>query len=245
MRMFVVGAVILATALAVPAPSAAQGAYAGASLTGDFVRFDRVDVGGSSGTAGGEALGFALRLGTPIGRVWGVELELARPEMIESDETPDFLPLVAAGIGGGVTTGVSVPPGVSLPPAVDLTTPRVPVQVFSYRVHTARRYTTLSASVWAAQEVSRRVSLVYLGGIGFHRSTFASETTFERFAALPFVIVPQPFSVETLTYSVRPVAGFEARIGLTDHAQLVPGIRMHGVSGGWLIRPAVGLAWQF
>ena len=32
---------------------------------------------------------------------------------------------------------------------------------------------------------------------------------------------------------------------LGGKVDLVPGLRMQGVSGGWLIRPAVGLAWAF
>ena len=37
--------------------------------------------------------------------------------------------------------------------------------------------------------------------------------------------------------------------GMTDHAQLVAGLRVHAlgqaVVDGWLIRPSVGLAWKF
>jgi len=51
--------------------------------------------------------------------------------------------------------------------------------------------------------------------------------------------------LNSVVYSARPMAGFEARIGLTDHVQLVPGVRMHGIQGGWLIRPSVGLSWKF
>ena len=236
-----VGGLLLGAVLFFPQPSAAQGAYTGAALMGDFIRLDRYDAGGSGSPAGGEALGFALRLGTPLGRNWGVELELARPALIESDETPDFIPLAASSVTG------LLPPGVALPPGLDAGTVTrfTSFPAFAYRIHTARRNTTLGTTVWAAQEVSRRVSLVYLGGVGFHRATSITEWSFERYAALPFAILPSPSRQEVLLHSVQPLVGFEARIGLTDHVQLVPGIRMHGVSGGWLIRPAAGLAWQF
>jgi hypothetical protein len=39
--------------------------------------------------------------------------------------------------------------------------------------------------------------------------------------------------------------GFEACIGLTEHVNLVPGVRLHGLENGWLLRPAVGLEWEF
>ena len=36
---------------------------------------------------------------------------------------------------------------------------------------------------------------------------------------------------------------------MTDHVQLVAGLRMHtvgqGVVDGWMIRPSAGLAWKF
>jgi hypothetical protein len=45
------------------------------------------------------------------------------------------------------------------------------------------------------------------------------------------------------------VVGVEVRAGMTEHAQLVAGLRMHtlgqSVVDGWMIRPSVGLAWKF
>jgi hypothetical protein len=50
-------------------------------------------------------------------------------------------------------------------------------------------------------------------------------------------------------YGVGPVAGIEARIRMTEHVRLVPGVRIHGLGGpiseGWLVRPSVGLSWAF
>jgi len=43
--------------------------------------------------------------------------------------------------------------------------------------------------------------------------------------------------------------GIEMRAGMTDHAQLVAGLRVHPLGqsavDGWMIRPSVGLAWTF
>jgi hypothetical protein len=48
-----------------------------------------------------------------------------------------------------------------------------------------------------------------------------------------------------VSYRAGPVAGVEARIWLTDQVQLVPGVRLHGLDGGWLVRSSVGLGWTF
>jgi hypothetical protein len=89
---------------------------------------------------------------------------------------------------------------------------------------------------------------VYLGGIGFHRTEQDVDYEFGggRLSPVPIGIVPVPsYTLESVTYSVHPMVGLEARIGMSDHLDLVPGVRLHGVTGGWLLRPAVGLAWTF
>ena len=95
------------------------------------------------------------------------------------------------------------------------------------------------------QELSQRVSLVYLAGMGFYRSTSESEARFDILP--PELSIPGllPTLSKTVSYGVRPLAGFEVRIDLTDHLELVPGVRLHGLDNAWLVRPAVGLAWNF
>jgi hypothetical protein len=58
-------------------------------------------------------------------------------------------------------------------------------------------------------------------------------------------IVFPPAVTNATTYDVGPFAGMEGRIGLTEHTHLVAGVRLHGISGGWLFRPSVGLGWNF
>ena len=52
-----------------------------------------------------------------------------------------------------------------------------------------------------------------------------------------------------IRYAAGPVAGIEVRAGMTDHAQVVAGLRLHAlgqaVLDGWMIRPSIGLAWRF
>ena len=225
-----------------PGSAFAQSTYVGASLVGDVLRTTHTEstLGRDSSTEG-EAIGFALRVGTPLGSRWGIELEFARPGEIES-EFSGSIPL-ASGIDSLALTQISrvVPPGVTLP--------QIFPPILPYRLRSTQRHSTLSTSVWFNQSVSSRVSLVYLAGLGFYRATYESDSSFEILPALPTIsTVPAGFpslTTKTVNYGVRPLAGFEARIKLTEHADLVPGIRLHGLEGAWLLRPAVGLAWNF
>jgi hypothetical protein len=167
-----------------------------------------------------------------------VELEFARPEQIENDQTPDYRILAAAGLTTGsftFTNGSTViGPDVAIFPPIN------------FSVRTSRRNTTLTASAWARQEVSRRFSMVYLGGIGFNRIEQLYEYNFGGGPRVnPLLPTILPRSTRTTEYSVGPMVGVEARVGMSDHLRLVPGVRLHGLQGGWLVRPAVGLAWEF
>jgi len=133
----------------------------------------------------------------------------------------------------------------SLVPGSPLALPQLLSRPVSYSLRSAQRHNTLSTTVWMNQELSQRVSLVYLAGMGFSRSTFESEARFDILP--PELSIPGllPTLSKTVSYGVRPLAGFEARIDLTEHVELVPGVRLHGLDNAWLVRPAVGLAWNF
>jgi hypothetical protein len=217
----------------------AQSTYVGAALVGDVLRNTHTEfAGGSDDSTDGEAVGFALRVGTPLGSRWGIELEFARPGEIES-EFSGPIPL-ASGIDPLVLLEMNraVPPGGALP--------QIFPPILPYRLRSTQRHSTLSTSVWFNQSLSSRVSLVYLAGMGFYRATYESDSRFEILPAINTIPAGFPsVTTRTVTYGVRPLAGFEARIKLTEHADLVPGIRLHGLESAWLLRPAVGLAWSF
>jgi hypothetical protein len=92
--------------------------------------------------------------------------------------------------------------------------------------------------------VSARVSLVYLGGVGFVRSQHEFSASYSPLLGASPIVFP-PYASETVHYEAGPVAGFEARLALTDRAQLVPGIRLHAIDDTWLVRPSVGINWIF
>jgi hypothetical protein len=219
----------------------AQDTYVSVSLTGDISRFSRSETAGSVDLSGsGEALGFGLRLGTPLGSIWGVEIEYVRPSEIESDGAPEVFPLPRVPLpGAGVLDEV---------PAAFL--PDVSILPFSYRIRAAQRNSTLSAGVWARQDFSSRFALVYSGGIGFHRTERELTITSDFFGPFPAapglpIVLPPPRAVDAIAYATRPFAGMDARVRMTDHVELVPGIRLHGLDGGLLVRPSVGLGWIF
>jgi hypothetical protein len=217
-------------AATIAAPAFAQG-YIGAFLVADVVRLDQYDSRtGDSGS--GEALGFALRLGAEVGRRWGIELEFVRPGEITTDQMPEVYPLAT------VTAERVVPtlPGVSVPESLIFPS-------YSYRFRSTQRRTTLSTALWVRQEISRRFSLAYLGGVGFGRTE--QEVEIDYLPIRP-TIVPIPRSaIESIQYSVGPMVGVEGRIRMASQVDLLPGLRMHGIDGGWLIRPSLGLAWMF
>lgn len=215
----------------------AQGVYVGGAVAAEVVRTTSSRSGNATYDSGsGEALAGAIRVGTAISDRFGVELEFFRPGAIESDESlPYYLP--ALDLPGQIAPGIprsSTGVLTALPPFVSQTT----------RV----RATTTSALLFARQPLGSRVELVYLGGIGFSR--VVRELDYETQSVI-IRIAPSslPASNRTTQYGAGPVVGFEVRAGMTEHAQVVAGLRLHtlgqAVVDGWMIRPSVGLAWKF
>lgn len=217
--------------LGLAATAAAQTAYVGASLLGDIVRTGHTESAGFDSDSGsGDAVGFALRIGTGMGSNWGVELEYARPSMIKSSRQVVY-PLFSSAL-------VGTPQGALQELVATLPTIYPPQYPFPVAIETRERHITISTVLWTNQHVSERVDLVFLGGVAFER--FDQESGYGFGAdVIPF------FSSRTIAYGARPVVGLESWVGLTEHVTLMPGIRLLGVQNGWSIRPAVGLGWSF
>jgi hypothetical protein len=222
--------------------ASAQGAYVSAAVMADVVRSTHSDYPGLTDSGGGEAIGFALRAGTPLGATWGVELEFARPGEIEHE--------LAASLRSSVLpTVVDIPRVLREDAAFTQLLPEISrFPGSSYRVRSTERNSTLSAALWLQQQLTARFSMVYLGGVAFSRTELANEITYAPFILTPPsiapVILPATLS-ETIVYGVQPLVGVESRIGMTDRLNLVPGLRMQASGGRWFIRPALGLSWNF
>jgi hypothetical protein len=226
--------------LVTSATASAQAPYVGASFFGDIVRTTHVEGPAERDAPGsGEAGGFALRVGTPIGASWGVDLEYARPSQIKSDAQLVY-PLSASPLVQTAPTGLE-----ELFGAIPTIYP--PIYPIPLAIETRDRHSTLAAMLWALQNVSDRVALVYLGGVAFNRFERDYEYGFANVAApagsgllqLPLI------TSRTIAYSARPVIGVESWIGLSNHIRLIPGVRLQTVENGWSVRPGIGIAWTF
>lgn len=222
--------------LAMVAPAWAQGTGVSALLVGDIVRFGGSESGiGRSPSRDGEALTFGLRVDQALGSRWGVELEYVRGAEIERDFPPQILASASFEFSS-ISTGVLVP--VDYPGPQFIVGGRGALPTY----HVASRHSTVSTLGWYRQSIGDRTSLVYSAGIAFVIQEI--ETTYD-FRGLPFQNTLPAINNKSTNYSAAPIVGVDARISLTDHASVVPGVRVVAVNGGLLIRPSVGLRWQF
>jgi hypothetical protein len=210
------------------------------SITADISRVTRFESSGFEAPTGdGETLGASFRVGTSLGNRWGVEFELARGAELETESSLSPRILASDLLFTFTPGGTSVPSPTQLAPIA-----------LNYRLRTRQQHLTLGTVAWVRQSVGRNTDLVYFAGAAFVRSRFEQNTSFGLGAGLPAgLILPFPQTTELTRYGVGPLAGFEARIGLTDRVRLVPGIRLQTLDtdtgGGWLLRPGVGLGWFF
>lgn len=217
------------------APSWAQSPYVTGAIGGEIVRSTSVTSSGSTfATGSGQSWNGAVRVGTHVASRVGVELEWLHPGVIETDGNgPVYLAADAQrGVIGDLLGASVVPDGLIAP-------------IISQR--TRMRVNTLSTLAFLRQPVGERVDLVYLGGLGFSRVVHDVEFGFSRI--LPARVVLPSNRTRTTQYGVGPVVGVEARIGMTEHARLVAGMRLHALGqslvNGWILRPNVGLSWTF
>lgn len=218
-------------------PAAAQSTYVGASLVGDIARFTKVNYDNDTPrilgdlSIDGEAIGFNVKVGRAFTERWGLEFEYARSGTFE-DNFPQFLP--------AWTTERLLP---TLPSGTVVSIPSFDLDVTSERHHMS-----MSALAFVRQDVGERVELSFLGGIAFNRISTKTDYDVDiRGLAnnLPIFLD----DIEAIEYHAGPSVGAEAAFKLGDSAAITGGVRLHAVSGsgrsGWVIRPNVGMRWQF
>ncbi len=239
----------------VPAAFAQSGVYVSAGADANVFRRDHASSAGFSSTSGeGETFGGSLRLGSTLGERWGIEVEYTRSGELEIDQS--FSPFatdpralitgsvstgsVGAGTSPGTGGGTGVGTGGVLP---DL--PTSLVLPYDYHLQSERQQSSVNAALWWQQPAGARATLNYVAGIAFVRDVNETTTSITPLVRtnLPIRIAPQSYT--SVNYSVGPMAGFEARIKLTDHVRLVPGIRLQGLDDGLLVRANVSLGWWF
>ena len=230
-------ATMVAASLLAASSAWAQGVYVGGAVGAEAVRTSTTESGGITYDNGsGDAFAGAIRVGTFLTDHVGLELEYFRPGEIETDGGgPIYLtddPSLAYSFTDAGVVGVGL---TSFPSLVSQ----------SVRVRTS----TMSALLTARQSLSGRVELVYLGGVGFSRVVHEIEYGFPRGILPGAPAIQRSFSSRTTQYAAGPVVGIEVRAGMTEHAQVVAGLRLHAlgqaVLDGWMIRPSIGLTWKF
>ena len=206
----------------------AQSAYVAATVGADVSRLGRTTSNISPGfSRDSEVFSWSLRAGTGVGQNWGVEMEFLRSAKSKS-EFPVGVPVIFTGMPT---------------PATTVALPNIPTPV-AFQSDTRTCHTDFDGVAWARQGVSGSVDLVYLGGVVFSRERIDITQTFPTVLRV-FAPGGGSFTTTAISYSTHPLVGAEARIRMTSHMRLVPGIRVQGVEGGWLMRPYAGLGWSF
>jgi hypothetical protein len=90
-----------------------------------------------------------------------------------------------------------------------------------------------------------RVRLGYLGGLSFLRLHRRFHT--DAPSGTPPGLIPRPD--ERVDYSAAPTVGLDARLAITEHLSVIPGIYAcvfrFADESGLLVRPRVGVRWAF
>jgi hypothetical protein len=219
-------------------PASAQSIYVAGAVGADITFVSGQESAGFSVPTGGEAMSGAARLGVALTDRFGVELEVSRAGEIRNTSQPGF-PVPLAGLAPFILSEIEF----------------------------RSQLTTISTSASIQQQLSDSVALALLGGVVFHRTD--SEMIFRRFASggifsIPPIPLPTgvnvvtstvltsasssilaPSAVESVQYGTGPLVGVEVKIGVGDHLDVIPGVRMHGLPASWLVRPAVAVGWTF
>jgi len=219
------------------ASARAQSPYVAGTIGADVSRVSHTDSNFFSSPDGSETLSGSVRVGTAIGASWGVELEFVHSGSSHDRVSPSVQPLAATAV-------TATPPGASFT-FTSTSANVIPVRFVESDVK--QSHSDLDALIWVRQGVGGSVDLVYLGGVAFSRERTEITQNFPTIILGLFAPLPpnSAFRSTTISYGTRPLAGVEARIGFTSHVRLIPGVRLQGITEGWLLRPYVGLGWFF
>jgi hypothetical protein len=217
----------------------AQSAYVAGTIGADVSRVSHTDSNFFLSPDGTETLSGSVRVGSAIGPSWGVELDFVHSARSHDQVTPSVQPLAT-------TTSITGGAPITLQGFTFTSASANVIPIRFVQSDVRQSHSDLDALIWVRQGVGGSVDLVYLGGVAFSRQR--TEIT-QNFPTILGLLAPLPpnsaFRSTTISYGTRPLAGVEARIGFTSHVRLIPGVRLQGITEGWLLRPYVGLGWFF
>jgi hypothetical protein len=210
----------------------AQSPYVGGTIGADVSRLSQTTSNvASSGSGDNEVMSGSLRVGTSLGQNWGVELEFVRSGRSRGQVPPPiYLPLASAAYSFTVA-----PAGVS----------SIAFPIGGFQTDVRQSHYDFDTVAWVRQRAGNSVDLVFVGGLAFSRERIEITQTFPTALRALLPIPGGSFRTTAVTYGTRPLVGAEARIGLTSHVRLIPGLRLQGLADGWLLRPYAGLGWFF
>jgi len=213
----------------VAGPALGQSIYVAAAVGTSTVSLSHIDRDDQSqiGSAG-TAVGLDVRGGLLFGQRWGAELELSNDLAVTTDH---------AGRG---RLGPSLVGGIGI---IDPANPSTTGRSYQLTTHVERRSIAVSPLLWIGQPLTDRVELAVVGGASFDRMT-----TNERYRAQPSPgtsVTISPQATHAVEHRISALAGVETRIRLSETLRLTPGLRIHGIAGGWATRPSVAVGWWF
>jgi hypothetical protein len=236
-RVFVLSMILLFCCRSV---ADAQSTFVNVSVGGEIARFGVVELEPEAvpewreTSVDGESFGFGVSLERAIGERWGVALEFNYAGEVSGEDSYEY----------PITILIFPPP----PPT------RIERE-FEYQRFS---WNTLA---WFAQPLGDRVELAFSAGAAFARTRFEQEQRITQPLALPPVtaivdslpirldLLAPSHSTSSVSYTVDPVVGIDARIRVGDRAWIVPSLRAQsadlGGRSGWVFRPAVAARFGF
>jgi len=198
------------------------------------------------------APGVARAQQSPIERVYVSGALVTEIKRFSGD--PGEAILDGESVGAGLTIGTALNSrwdlqfGIDVPSTSSTSRDRlVTLQKTTFTLQSVTSNQTLSVSTLARFRGARigRVQLGYLGGISFVRLRKEAHTAAPD--GTPGGLIPRPDT--SIEYSAAPTVGLDARIPLTHHLSLIPGLHATvfkvSADSGALLRPRVGIRWGF
>ena len=255
MRRLAPGPVRLCTllafsALAVPASAQPESGtvFIGAGALASMERSSRSSSLGTSDNRDGTAAGGALQIGVYLTPRVSARFEWSMTDWLEYRNDGGIYPLYAAA-GPGPGPGPGPGRGILSPGMEGRVGPTLAESLIAPYGVRGRARSKAGFALLGYHLGSRRASVEVMGGMGWIAKT--TRTSYDFGIAQPLInLLPDALPVRGgesryTDYQTVGVAGLDATVALTDHAAVVPQLRVFASGGDLSLRPGVGIRWTF
>lgn len=234
-------ALLAFSTLAVPASAQPESGtvFIGAGALASLERSTRSSGLGGDDNRDGTAAGGGLQLGVYLTPRVSARFEWSMTDWLEY-RNDGVIPLYAAAqLGSGM-----IPPGFE--GRIDPALAESLIAPYGFR---GRARSKAGFALLGYHLGSRRASVEVMGGMGWVSKT--TRTSYDFRIAQPLLnFLPEalPFrggESGFTDYQTVGVTGLDATVGLTDHAAVVPQLRVFASGGTLSVRPGVGIRWTF